>query len=1179
MNFLDPEFAGLTSEQLAVIDEICGRYEEHRIAGQNLSIEALVADAQQPLRDLLELELIRVELEITSRWHQQPSLAEIQERFPNSASRITARWSEWSSLFAERHDKSAPDTVSQTQPGDTDPNTPTLPAGEVTTLPENQLTPSNKVQMPRSGNGSKPKSESPASPEQRFHIRRQIAEGGIGIVYAAWDADLLREVALKELKSSFVNRPSVVSRFLVEATITSHLEHPNIVPVYAVGQRADGRHYYAMRLIRGRTMKSVIDELHRNAASTSQPVDFRRHPSERDLLLRFVTVCRAITFAHSRGVIHRDLKPENIMVGDFGETLVVDWGLARLQKSDLLLKRPVHSESPESDTHDSVWTENLTSGVVDSRVHLSNIADIDHDGLVIDDAAPTDAALSDSDSPGRTRAGTIVGTPGYMSPEQSVGQTNEVGPSSDVYSLGATLFCLLTNAIPFEHTGSAADDPAMDAVPSFPAATRISVAAAPAIRKHTSPRSVNLHVPITLDAVCRKAMSQRPADRYATADDMARDIESWLADEPVSVCPETFWQQGRRLFRRYPMLSGGLVGSLLIALLAMMFTIALMQSQNEKLAKAQVNEANAAADARRQTLAAEANAKDAEDQRHRIQQILNAFIIDVERGLANVPGSADVRRRVLTQVLIQLGSLSETIQGSSVASMNTVMALTDLGDVFAQFGSDDTGNRIQLWDKQPSTPLESSEKLYREAMRIVDDRLKARPDDDTFVFQKSNIQLKLAAVYRQSSRTAEALQAATSSADIRDELLKTKPDSLEYALGAASSHDLVGQLHLQERDLAGAKAEFTWAASALGRFATATENVDLRRQLAISASRFGDIASREGDLQTAETHYGEDLQIIKQLAQDFPEDAAIQRDYASSCDRLGNLAQGSGRLEQALDWYGQSRKIREKLQMADPSDFQAHRALFVSCMKMGETRMSLKKADEAKQDFIAADEHARSMAEIDPVNTVGIRFRSFAAERLTDIALAEEDLANALELSIRSLDISQQLAGRDPNDREAARDVLICQTKVAKVLLAMNRTAEALQRYTEALTIADAAYQANPTIEGIQDGIYVRTKIAEAHQQAGDASSAELTVAEAVRRLESIPEQNRSDADSVRRLVNLYTLQGSILITMGKSEEAEARLRQAKTLAQRMIDAGQRAEQMKVDLAEIESLLKQIEVP
>ncbi len=180
----------------------------------------------------------------------------------------------------------------------------------------------------------------------RFRILRPHARGGLGEVFVAKDEELNRNVALKEIQSEFANDPDSRSRFLLEAEVTGGLEHPGIVPVYGLGQYEDGRPYYAMRFIKGYSLREAIDQFHRKAENTEQkarepgteqklevpPPDYNTLPF-RELLSRFIDVCQAISYAHSRGVLHRDLKPSNVMLGSFGETLVVDWGLQKPARS------------------------------------------------------------------------------------------------------------------------------------------------------------------------------------------------------------------------------------------------------------------------------------------------------------------------------------------------------------------------------------------------------------------------------------------------------------------------------------------------------------------------------------------------------------------------------------------------------------------------------------------------------------------------------------------------------------------------------------------------------------------------------------------------------------------------------------------------------------------------------
>lgn len=157
----------------------------------------------------------------------------------------------------------------------------------------------------------------------RYRTRTLHRTGGLGEVYLADDLEVERQVALKQIREALADDPESRARFLAEAHITGTLEHPGIVPVYGLGQYANGRPFYAMRFIQGETLNDALKRWYAGEERSYQSVEFR------NLLQRFIAVCQAVGYAHSRNLIHRDIKPNNIMLGEFGETLVVDWGLAK----------------------------------------------------------------------------------------------------------------------------------------------------------------------------------------------------------------------------------------------------------------------------------------------------------------------------------------------------------------------------------------------------------------------------------------------------------------------------------------------------------------------------------------------------------------------------------------------------------------------------------------------------------------------------------------------------------------------------------------------------------------------------------------------------------------------------------------------------------------------------------
>ncbi len=330
----------------------------------------------------------------------------------------------------------------------------------------------------------------------RYTLRKEIARGGMGKVLQVWDPDLHRHLARKVMlarrgpheSDPSAPDPTALYRFLEEAQVTGQLEHPAIVPVHELGIDADGQVYFTMPLVRGSDFRRVIRSVHgQTSADALGEWDLTRAVG---ILLK---VCHAVAFAHSKGVIHRDLKPTNVMVGRFGEVYVMDWGLARVldreDPHDLRL-RPRDLE--------------LASQVLTER-------------SMARDETP--------ESPLETMDGTVVGTPAYMSPEQAQGRISKLGPRSDVYALGAMLYQLLSGQMPFAKAGT----------PMSPHMILGCLLSGPP----ASVRTLAPDAPGDLAAICEKAMQLEPEDRYASALELARDLEAWLGHRPVAAQPSS----------------------------------------------------------------------------------------------------------------------------------------------------------------------------------------------------------------------------------------------------------------------------------------------------------------------------------------------------------------------------------------------------------------------------------------------------------------------------------------------------------------------------------------------------------------------------------------------------------------------------------------------------------------
>jgi serine/threonine protein kinase len=302
-------------------------------------------------------------------------------------------------------------------------------------------------------------------------LLEEIDQGGMGVVYKARQLSLKRTVALKMIKPGQLDSPDAVHRFYLEAEEAANLDHPNIVPIYEIGQH-DGQHYFSMKLIEGGSLAGCLEK-------------FRADPQAAARIV--ATVARVVHHAHQRGTLHRDLKPANVLLDQQGVPVVTDFGLAKRIEvgpavgRDRPAGRPIDQAAPPGTT--VVFRAHGEGGPAASRQGL-------------------------------TEAGAVVGTPGYMAPEQAAGR-RDLTVAADVYGLGAILYELLTGRPPFQ------------------AATVLDTLLQVMERPPQPPRELNPGVDRNLDALCLKCLAKDPGHRYRSAEDLANDLDRWLAKSPI----------------------------------------------------------------------------------------------------------------------------------------------------------------------------------------------------------------------------------------------------------------------------------------------------------------------------------------------------------------------------------------------------------------------------------------------------------------------------------------------------------------------------------------------------------------------------------------------------------------------------------------------------------------------
>jgi serine/threonine protein kinase len=319
----------------------------------------------------------------------------------------------------------------------------------------------------------------------RYTHPETIGTGGIGVVTSCLDPNLGRRVALKTLRRKYSGMEALRQRFVREARVMSQLEHPNIVPVHELGERPDGTVYFTMKQVHGESLEWVLQRLSDESASYLQD-----YPQPR-LLDIFTHICQAVAFAHSHGVIHRDLKPENVMIGAFGEVQIMDWGLVKL-------------------------VGGMDRGNDPTFIH------------------------SEGEHPEATLEGQVAGTPLYMAPEQARGEIDRLDQRSDVYSLGAILYRILTRQ---QYVSGPDVGTILELVKT---------------KQPTPPhrfRNGKRRVPRELSAICMKAMAKEQDERYQTVQEMIDDLDNFERGLPVSVYRPPLLTRIARCCHRHPVIS------------------------------------------------------------------------------------------------------------------------------------------------------------------------------------------------------------------------------------------------------------------------------------------------------------------------------------------------------------------------------------------------------------------------------------------------------------------------------------------------------------------------------------------------------------------------------------------------------------------------------------------------
>ncbi|MEZ6095838.1 MAG: serine/threonine-protein kinase [Pirellulaceae bacterium] len=478
-----------------------------------------------------------------------------------------------------------------------------------------------------------------ATIHNRYETLGEIGKGGCGVVNRARDGQLEREVVIKKIVDDSISSDTVL-RFINEARITGRLEHPGIVPVYELGIDIDGLPYYAMKHLRGETLADVIGKHQLQSKSAGHVHGLHV------ILNRFLDVCQALAYAHKQRIIHRDLKPSNIMIGEFGETIVLDWGLAReLTQTD--------SECDQVET--------LAPGKKSSRDSESGVS-----------SSSNKSGAGRKHAVDKTRQGAVLGTAAYMAPEQAKGLNDLVDEKSDVFSLGVILYEILSGVSPFRS----------DTVER----TIEKVAQC----EYRPLRTIRKNIPRPLASICAKAMSMDQGKRYAHAGELAEDLQSWLSGGTVSAYQERIWERMDRLAGKHKVLvRTTFLAIIVVTISSLVATGMVMQANNnERFARLLAEESQQKTEL---ALAAEQQALDRTiDQLELSRAAADQWLIGLSGSLQFYPGLQPIREQLIADGEVHYEELLSRYGDSPEEQLASARTRIRLGDLSHLQGNRDS---------------------------------------------------------------------------------------------------------------------------------------------------------------------------------------------------------------------------------------------------------------------------------------------------------------------------------------------------------------------------------------------------------------------------------------------------------------------------------------------------------
>lgn len=657
-----------------------------------------------------------------------------------------------------------------------------------------------------------------------FRLESEIGRGGMGIVFSARNERLNRRVAVKLLPMAALLDDKFVERFKNEARAAANLEHPNIVPVYSIGEEG-GIHFFAMRLIEGASLDRRVA---RHQADGTKPPTIAA-------LRQFSAIADALHNAHEYGIVHRDIKPSNLLLDEGGKLWVADFGLARCQ---------------------------------------------------------ADSAL--------TRTGEMIGTMRYMSPEQATGRSELVDHTTDIYSLGATLYELLTLK------------PAIDGEEGPSLLTKI--ASQPPLRL----RKIRLDVPVDVQTVVEKAMARNKSDRYSTAKEFADDLRNLVDGNPINARPVSFTVRATRLTVKHGLASAVVASLLLLAAIGLVTSNHLIQHERDEAREAAVHAEKA------------------------VGELMHIF-----DGLAAVPGAEQVRRSAIQRILSYYDSSAQQSDGNPSARAKTAAAYTQAGALFEELGQlAEAVARYQaaeaiyqrLVQSEPNVLQHAAQRNKNlnflglalasigqttDAVQTLEGAVAVQRDGVQLQTEKTDLALSLnnyGLALKKANRKVAARLAFEESIQLLEKARAKDLADHEVARGLGAAYQNYGSLLSRDHP---AKA-MTVLGDALAIQLKLSDSTDNRlrasRDLISTYLSLGNVQLEQRKLKPAITSFRHAVSIGEKLVYISPEIDGYKRDLAISLSNLGMAEYQNGNADSSLESLVASEKQYRVLIAAHPDN-------------------------------------------------------------------------------------------------------------------------------------------------------------------------------------------------------------------------------------------------------------------